>query len=820
MKNTRSSLRLLAALALWLPAATVLATESLNAFANEVSVGPFSNLAADLYQQRSEPDAANFGQCLGGYLLPSQLTPKAMTSGSDDRVITAELDSLVGSQDGVVRLQGDVIINDGQRVLLAEEALFNQGSRRVDFPQGLVLGQNDLVVQGQQASMGLDGESLDLQGVQWLMPKQNLRGTASGFRRSVAGAVVLTDVQLTRCSPDSDGWSLGVRELQINDAESFAQAKGAVLRIKSIPVAYLPRMRVSMGGKQSAGWQMPSGGVSSRDGLQLQIPYRWEVSPALDATIMPRIVSRRGVGVDGQIRYNNQSQRAAVDLSYLASDDLYNGLFDRETYKALGGEAVLGRFDAADRWAVSVDQEGSLGPLTTRVDFTRSSDRDFFRDLDAYVGLANPNALSQFAEIAYTTDKLDLRLSSLGFQRLDELDTLDYESSPALVLNYRSNPSGQGLTWAMMSQWANFDAQRARFDTAQAAQFPLQGSRTHVEPSVSFRRDGSSGFWALRGGYKFTEYNLDMPASDLGLYDEQQTDRGVGFFSADAGLFFERDLVIGSDRLVQTLEPRVYYLKQAFEAQDSLPVFDSIPLSMTFDQLFSDDRFAGLDRIGDADRLTVAVTSRVLSGSGKELGSVAIAYLDHLSEPRVKWPGAADIGASDLVASEQTFNVKQGWQLRARQLWNQESSAWEELGASLHLRGTGRRIYNVGVNRRVLDDIKQAEFSVYAPLNQNVALTSRWHYDLEGHRTLEAFAGIEYDDCCVRFRLLARQFLENPSYRSHGLPHAVLPFNDFRTDRGIILEVQLKGLAGFGSKVDALLSRSVYGYGTLAGTGR
>ena len=135
-----------------------------------------------------------------------------------------------------------------------------------------------------------------------------------------------------------------------------------------------------------------------------------------------------------------------------------------------------------------------MGPLTTRVDFARSSDRDFFRDLDAYVGLANPNALSQFAEIAYTTDKLDLRLSSLGFQRLDELDTLDYESSPALLLNYRSNPSGQGLTWAMMSQWANFDAQRARFDTGQAAQFPLQGSRTHVEPSVSFRRDGRQWF--------------------------------------------------------------------------------------------------------------------------------------------------------------------------------------------------------------------------------------------------------------------------------------------------------------------------------------
>ena len=817
MKNTRSSLRLLTALTLSLPVGSVLATENSSAPA---SVGPYSNLGVDLYQRHSEPDAANFGQCLGSYVLPQHLTPKAVVSDSGDRVITAELDSLVGRQAGVVHLQGDVVINDGQRVLLAEEALLNQGDRRLGFPQGLVVGQNDMVVQGQQASIGLDGESLDLRTVQWLMPKQNLRGTASTLQRSSAGAVVLTDAELTRCSPGNTGWSLGVRELQINEAESAAQAKGAVLRIRSVPVAYLPRMRISMDGKQSSGWQMPTGGASSRDGLELGIPYYWDVSPALDVTITPRLVSRRGAGAEGQVRYDSPMQNATVDLSYLASDDLYNGLFDRRTYKALGGETTLGSFDSADRWLVSIDQEAGLGPLTTRVDFARSSDRDFFRDLDSYVGLTSPNALSQFAEIAYTTDTLDLRVRSLGFQRLDELDTLDYESSPALMLNYRSNPSQQGFTWAMKSQWADFDAQRARFNAGQLAIPPKEGSRIHVEPSLSFRRDGGSGFWALRGGYKFTEYDLDGPVSNLGSYDDPQTDRGIGFFSADAGLFFERDITVGSDRLMQTLEPRIYYLNQAYEAQDNLPVFDSMPLSMTFDQLFSDNRFAGLDRIGDADRLTLAATSRVLSASGRELGSFALAYMDHLSNPRVEWPGPADIGASDLVASEQIVNVEEGWQLRARQLWSVERSAWEELGASLHLRGTGRSIYNVGVNRRVLDDIEQAEFSAYAPLNHNVAITSRWHYDLEGHRTLEAFVGLEYDDCCVRFRLLARQYLENPSYRNYGLPQSLLPLDDLRTDRGVMLEVQLKGLAGIGSKVDALLRRSVYGYGSPEGLGR
>ena len=372
----------------------------------------------------------------------------------------------------------------------------------------------------------------------------------------------------------------------------------------------------------------------------------------------------------------------------------------------------------------------------------------------------------------------------------------------------------------MRSQWADFDAQLARFNAGQLAISPKEGSRIHVEPFLSFRQDGGSGFWALRGGYKFTEYHLDGPMSNVGLYDDPQTDRGIGFFSADAGLFFERDITVGNDRLMQTLEPRIYYLNQAYEAQDNLPVFDSMPLSMTFDQLFSDNRFAGLDRIGDADRLTLAATSRVLSASGRELGSFALAYMDHLSNPRVEWPGPADIGASDLVASEQIVDVEEGWQLRARQLWSVERSAWEELGASLHLRGTGRSIYNVGVNRRVLDDIEQAEFSAYAPLNHNVAITSRWHYDLEGHRTLEAFVGLEYDDCCVRFRLLARQYLENPSYRNYGLPQSLLPLDDLRTDRGVMLEVQLKGLAGIGSKVDALLRRSVYGYGSPEGLGR
>lgn len=818
MKNTRSRLRLFAAIMLWFTACTVLAVENpiIERPATEGLTGN-ANLGAALYQQRLQAGAANFGQCLGSYVLPPQLLLKQEPGESvpAKRLVTAELNQLSANRQGTVRLQGEVVIRDGARTLLAEEVLYSHAERQLHLPQQFLLKDGPLLLQGEQANLLLGGAALELGVLQWLMPAQGLRGTASSLQQSDRGNVVLTDAQLTRCLPGNNSWSLAVKELEINAVAGYAQASGALLRVKSVPVGYVPRLRVSLDGSRTSGWQMPSGGISSRDGLELQVPYYWEFSPRVSVTAAPRWISRRGVGIDGRLLAQSESQTTAVDMSYLAADDLYNGLFDRKTFKALGGANTLGSFRSADRWMLAVDHLGRLGPLRTRVDFARSSDRDIFRDLDSYVQLTNPNALKQLAQIAFVSDHWDLRMQSLGFQRLDERDLADYESSPWLTLGYRSNAYGEGLDLAVQAQWAQFNAAPGFVPNVLPAQIMLEGSRLHIEPTLSYQQQYAGGFWMLRGGYKLTRYELDGGAVDAQV--EAQADRNVGFFSVDAGLFFDRDLSLAGRDLVQTLEPRVFYLRQEFAAQQALPMFDSMPLGMSFDQLFSDDRFAGLDRIGDANRLSMAVTSRVLNASGREVLSMGAGYLRHFSDPRVRWRqaagmGAADIGGSDLVALAQTINFSAAWQMRGHQLWQEDLSAWQELGAAVHLRGAGQRVYNFGVNRRLLDQIEQAEASAYLPLSQHVAVTGRWHYDLANHRTLEAFFGIEYDDCCLRLRLVAQQYLENPSYRNFGLPQSLLPSDDLRTDRGILLEVQLKGLAGFGSKVDALLRRSVYGY--------
>lgn len=811
MKNTRLCLPLLVTSLLVSPISPAYADQRTDALP---SFALAEDLASDLYQQQRQPGARHFGQCIGGYeLAPDSESEQASAlDASGNRIVSASMDRLTGQRGGSIQFQGNVVIQDGVRRLLTEEAVMDPTHERVQFLKGLLARENDLVVQGQTGEMGLDGQSLSLEGVQWVIPSQGLRGTAEGFSRSETGGLLLRNAGLTRCAPGKLGWRLSVDELEINEAEAFAVGKGAVLRVLSVPVAYLPRVRVPLGGAQTTGWQMPSVGVSSTNGLDVQVPYYWQLSPELNVTIAPRWIGERGLGVDVNLGYVSAIQSGQVAVSYLPSDDWYNGLYDEDLYKEFGGVNVLGPFDAADRWLVAANQAGEVGAFRTRVDFARASDRDFFRDLSSFVGLSNPAALNQLLEVSYGSDHLDVTLRSTGFQRLDELNIADYEAVPSLQIDYRSNPLGQGFGVTLQAQWSQFDRKAPAFYTGSVNTSGVEGSRSHLAPTLSYRKDYAGGFWAMKGGYQFTRYNLDHTPADIQATLAAQTDRNIEFLSVHGGLFFERELWLNSSRFLHTLEPRLYYLKQGYEQQNALPIFDSVPLSMTFEQLFLDNHFAGLDRIGDADRATLALTSRLISPTGKEVLTVSAGHLQHFSTPRVTVPGFAHIGANDLFAGDVAFRLNDHWQLRSRQLWNYDYSRWEEIAGSLHLRGKGMGRYNIGIKERRLDDIKQAEVSAYAPLNQNVALTARWHYDLEGHRTLEAFAGVEYDNCCFRFRLVARQYLENPSYRFFGAPASRLPGSLLRTDRGLLLEVQLKGLAGFGSKVGALIQRGVYGY--------
>ena len=91
------------------------------------------------------------------------------------------------------------------------------------------------------------------------------------------------------------------------------------------------------------------------------------------------------------------------------------------------------------------------------------------------------------------------------------------------------------------------------------------------------------------------------------------------------------------------------------------------------------------------------------------------------------------------------------------------------------------------------------------PITRSLNIVGRYNYDVTNSRTLETFFGVQYESCCVRLSLLARKWIDRDD-------NIVLPMDDLAEDKGVFLSLQIKGIAGFGSKMESILTDGVYGY--------
>lgn len=737
--------------------------------------------------------------CSGRYLLPR--LPHREDIDDDAMPIEGEADVVEYEADGDITLEGDVVLTQGNRTIRAGRAVIGQGSREGLLEGGVVIREPDLVMQGVRADVDLDRETAVVHDAQFLLPAPEFRGRAESVTRDEAGNVVLKRQVFTRCEPGNDSWRITARHVNLPDKAVFGTARHAVVRMKGVPVLYTPYIKFPVTGDRQSGFLFPNIQYSGEGGLDLSVPYYLNLAPNQDATLVPRIVSKRGYGLEGEYRHLSRWEETTLSGAILPNDDLYNGTLERDDWERLQqpGTDEPSTFDPADRWLVSVDHRGRLGRFASSIDYSETSDRDYFRDLGSGLGESSRIALNQWGQITYRTGGLFMRLWGQAFQRLDEIERNEYRRLPELEILY----TGQGLGPLEYGFWAtgsSFDRNTEGMRGINA----LTGERLHLEPRLTLPMRWPFGFFKASAAYRYTEYQLK---SDAGPLDDDSPSRGMATGSVDGGLVFERDLDWFGAPLVQTLEPRLFYLYQEYEGQEDLPLFDAKALTAGYLQLFRENRFSGLDRIGDAHRLSAGVTTRFFDrDSGREYLRASIGQILHFSDRRVTLRGRQqpdDRQDTSAIAGEIAGRIAGRWKLAGTLIWDPNDNQIDEASGMLQYQVDGRRVINLGYRNRLLQDIDQTDISFYWPVAARYALYGRWNHDLVSGRMIEGIAGIEYNDCCWRIRLLWRRFLDQPAARS---------FEDVDADEGVFLQIALKGLAGFGTRMDMVLERGIRGY--------
>ena len=730
--------------------------------------------------------------CTGAYIQP----PAAPVADVKSPLITgdaASADYAIGSN---VTLQGNVMFRYQNSQMATEHATFEENGETVTLRGHVVYRQPGLLIQGEDAHIVLSPRSAQVDNASFLIHAGSTRGTARRVVQEQDGSLTVTRGYLSRCEPGDDTWAMSTSAVSIDADRHFATARNAVLRVKGVPVAYVPYLKFPVSDERASGFLFPSLGRSTSNGLDAVVPYYFNLAPNYDLTLSPRWLSDRGVLVEAEARQLSAGMHNTLGVGLLPRDRNYDGTRTREEFRRLN---LSRQFHAKDRWLVAFTHGGEIGDFDTSINYNAVSDLDYFIDLGTDLSIVSKTQLERRAAISYSAGGLDARLSGLRIQPLQVQLVTPYQRVPDLSVAYHGALPGLPLNYSLSSEWVRFD--RSTDNLAGVAQ--LTGNRFHIEPRLTVPLINSFGHITTSVAYRYTQYTLQ--ANDPTL--DQNPRRGVGSASVDTGLVFDRAGAWFGSEVTQTLEPRLYYLWVQRERQDGLPLFDSSRLAFDYAQLFRENRFSGQDRINDANQVSAALTSRVLdSATGTERVRASVGRILHFTDRRVTlnsplvdehgnspWTGEV---AAQLMPS---LSVRGNWVWDARTRVEDSGRVEVRYQPAPQYDGDQRILY-VGYSRRA-NDIRQADVAAFWPVTDRLRLIGRYYYDIENDRVLEAFGGIELDGCCYRLRLVGRRYLKN----------AVSPLRS-TTEKGVFFQVVLKGLAGFGGNLDNVLENGIPGY--------
>jgi LPS-assembly protein len=767
------------------------------------------SLAGRFWVQRDElpreEREALLPYCGGRYLLPQ--FPYPLESDPSEFPLRGDAEKVTYFLDGRAELSGAVTLSQGNRSITGR-----QGTLDRNTGEGLMVGQvrvlePGLVLEGETARVDSESRAASLEGVQFLLPQLALRGQAASITQDADGNLTIIDGRFTRCEPGNRNWHIAVGSLELNEAEVFATARHATVKVGNVPVLYAPYLRFPVRDDRQSGLLFPDIGFSEQDGFDVRLPYYLNLAPDYDVTLAPRHISDRGTGLEGEFRHLTAWGRTTLSGTFLGEDDLFDGTLTRDDFNRLSQAGlVTGDFEPADRWLYGMEHEGEIGNFTTLVDYTAVSDRDYFRDLGGDIGVSSRFELERRGEIGYNRGGLQMRFWAQRFDRLDDGTVDPYQRLPQFDARYVTPLFGP-LEGSVTAQVAEFD----RANTGLTGVEEAIGRRFHLAPRIRLPFYRPWGYLSFAGGMRYTAY--DLRELDPGFDDAP--DRRVGHGSAEGGLYFDRSIEAFGRSVTHSLEPKAFYLYQSYDNQDRLPQFDSSELTFSYNQLFRDNRFAGLDRIGDANQLSLGLTTRFVdSRNGREYLRASLGQILYFEDRRVTLTGAkdkADEQRSSAVAGEVSGSLTQRWRVTSTVIWDPNLREIDEGAVALQHQRDERHIVNFGYRYRLSDDISQPDISAYWPISNRFGFIGRWNYDIEQGRVIEAFGGLEYNDCCWRLRLVGRRFLNVPTGPNIVTGQDV---EVIRPDNGVFLQIVFKGMGGVGNGLESLLVRGIRGYTT------
>ena len=706
---------------------------------------------------------------------PTQKKPGRLTSNADD----------IDQQGSKIILKGKVEIANDLISLTANDAILDTDQQTLIAEGGLRFKSDQLEIGSDYLAIDLNNNSFVAKNASYRLGEQALRGETSKIEINSKGKMSMDKASFTSCPADNEVWSIKAGNITIDPEAGRGEATNMTLRIQDIPIFYLPYIQFPASNKRLSGLLLPTFGSSSRNGQEISLPIYWNIAENYDATFTPQYLSDRGTQFISEFRYLTEVNSGTFEAEYLGSDAKASGDTPTDRYRF----RLQHHSQFSQHWQANID-------------FEDISDDSYFFDFGGDLSSARIIEITRQANVQYQQENWGVSFLVSNDKTLNTIDE-PYQRLPQLSWNSHLPITGNSIQ-------IDFDGEFTAFDREDS----ITANRMVIEPRVSYPIEWESGFVRPSIKINYRQYSQKDPNGIVTVDESFSTP----IFSVDAGTYLERTVEYGGDNYLQTLEPRIYYLNVPARNQQNIQLYDSTLATTSYQRLFSDNRYSGFDRLGDANQVSIGVSSRILEKNGNEIMRFGIGQAYYFEDREVSLQSTAGntinfvedlTRSSSPLLADLVFNFSDKWRLNSTFEWQPDNKRTESSSFRFQYRANELDVANVGHRRRLLnsgESLEQVDFSFSWGVNDNWRLVGRWNEDISNNRNIETLFGAEYDSCCWALRIVNRRRLNIP-LDALGFPIAGLEGN---YDSGVSIQFVLKGLSSLGST--GFLKSSIEGF--------
>jgi len=559
-------------------------------------------------------------------------------------------------------------------------------------------------------------------------------GGANGYTESISKtstSVLLKNSTYSLCPVNKNDWLIDADQIELNLVKNRGVADNALIKFYGVPIFYTPKYSWVLSGRGS-GFLTPNYSSYAEPGAadyssSLRVPYYFNLAPDRDLLVALTAMSSRGFIYEGKYRQliapkispDHEDSIWSIEAKYLSEDKITN----------------------LKRWLVNFSQEMDISEkIHFSAQYSRVSDSDYFKEISRTN--TDEKTLKSHIKISYDDEENNLTAALL---------TEDEQVINAGVPAYTRALEGS------ISKTLNADTKmpvQARLVSTKFAhetQSKTAGVRTHTDLGISRELNIEYPIITPRASVAITNYSLK---------NNPNINRTILGSGLDIDFTINIPTSIFGYQATHRITPLISYNYRAKKVQGNIPIFDTEDKYadiITFADLTSGERYTGLDRITNANDVTLSLESSYRAvdaiDDDKDLLNMRIAQSFYTDDEVVSATASNNYETrksySDIAAS---IDIALGkYVISSSAQYNPSTSKIVKKENSLTYTSNSRKFITLSVSDEGTKETDKL-YGAY-PVTDSIHLFGALDKTTSTGITNSETTGVAYESCCWAFRV-------------------------------------------------------------------